>query len=92
MGRTSLLDQVLSTLESCARTLQQDLSRVFAEEGDGTRYDHFLLFNYVAYLNIVRILAEQFTEAYRPDAEALCLGIIKALSSTVTNLMNDSGE
>jgi len=38
MGRTLLMDQVLSTLENCARTLQQDLSRVFSDEGDDTRY------------------------------------------------------
>jgi len=38
MGRTPLLNGVLSTLENCARALQNDISRIISEEGDGNQY------------------------------------------------------
>ncbi|KAJ7631145.1 hypothetical protein FB45DRAFT_917631 [Roridomyces roridus] len=37
LGRTSLLDSVLATLESCARSLQRDLSVILAGEGEEAR-------------------------------------------------------
>ncbi|KAJ7597522.1 Vps51/Vps67 domain-containing protein [Mycena floridula] len=37
LGRTSVLDEVLKTLETCARTIQHDLSQVLRGEGEDTR-------------------------------------------------------
>jgi hypothetical protein len=38
LGRTSLLDSVLATLESCARSIQRDLSVVLGGEDEEARY------------------------------------------------------
>ena len=43
IGRTTLLDDVLATLENCARTIQQDLSHVI-DGGDETRWVETLLY------------------------------------------------
>ncbi|KAJ7161400.1 hypothetical protein C8R43DRAFT_1063548 [Mycena crocata] len=64
LGRTSLLDSVLATLESCARSLQRDLSVVLAGEDEESR-------------SVVAQLSEQ----YRPNAEALCTGVLDTLSA-----------
>ncbi|KAJ7207386.1 hypothetical protein B0H12DRAFT_1195590 [Mycena haematopus] len=64
LGRTSLIDSVLATLESCARVLQRDLSVVLGEGDEESR-------------GVVAQLSEQ----YRPNAEALCTGVLDTLSS-----------
>lgn len=38
LGRTSLLDGVLRTLEDCAKSLQHDVSQVLSGTGDDTRW------------------------------------------------------
>ncbi|KAJ7492446.1 hypothetical protein FB451DRAFT_1502829 [Mycena latifolia] len=73
LGRTSLLDSVLATLESCARSLQRDLSVVLAGKDEEAR-------------DVVAQLSEQ----YRPNAEALCLGILDTLSSAEKQDSDDS--
>ncbi|KAJ7751297.1 Vps51/Vps67 domain-containing protein [Mycena maculata] len=73
LGRTSLLDSVLATLESCARSLQRDLSVVLAGETDEAR-------------GVVAQLSEQ----YRPNAEALCTGVLDTLSAAEKQDSDDS--
>ncbi|KAF9041731.1 hypothetical protein BDZ89DRAFT_981120 [Hymenopellis radicata] len=47
LGRTALLDEVLRTLESCARALQNDMTQVLStEDGDTTRLVHDLKAEY----------------------------------------------
>jgi conserved oligomeric Golgi complex subunit 1 len=43
MGRTSLLNDVLNTLEDCAHALQNDLARISAEECHSTQYARSLI-------------------------------------------------
>ncbi|KAJ7293153.1 hypothetical protein C8J57DRAFT_1161634 [Mycena rebaudengoi] len=64
LGRTSLLDSVLATLESCARSLQRDLSLIVAGGDEATRG-----------------VAAQLSEQYRPNAEALCTGVLDTLAA-----------
>ncbi|KAJ7170058.1 Vps51/Vps67 domain-containing protein [Mycena filopes] len=64
LGRTSLLDSVLATLEGCARSLQRDLSVVLAGGDEEARG-----------------VVAQLSEEYRPNAEALCTGVLETLSS-----------
>ncbi|KAJ7446473.1 Vps51/Vps67 domain-containing protein [Mycena galericulata] len=73
LGRTSLLDSVLATLESCARSLQRDLSVVLAGETDEARG-----------------VAAQLSEQYRPNAEALCTGVLDTLSAAEKQDSDDS--
>ncbi|KAJ6604838.1 hypothetical protein DFH09DRAFT_898123 [Mycena vulgaris] len=74
LGRTSLLDSVLATLESCARSLQRDLSVVLSGKDEEAR-------------DVVAQLSEQ----YRPNAEALCTGILDTLSAAEKQDSEDSG-
>jgi hypothetical protein len=39
-----------------------------------------------------RILGDQLAIAYRPDAEALCYGVINALHSAIEANADDTGE
>ncbi|KAK7064081.1 hypothetical protein R3P38DRAFT_2492769 [Favolaschia claudopus] len=64
LGRTSLLDSVLATLENCARSLQRDLAVVLGGGDEGARS-----------------VAAQLSKQYRPNAEALCTGILDTLSA-----------
>ncbi|KAJ7040430.1 Vps51/Vps67 domain-containing protein [Mycena alexandri] len=73
LGRTSLLDSVLATLESCARSLQRDLSVVLAGGDEEAR-------------GVVAQLSEQ----YRPNAEALCTGVLDTLASAEKQDTDDS--
>ncbi|KAJ7103347.1 hypothetical protein B0H15DRAFT_926631 [Mycena belliarum] len=73
IGRTSLLDSVLATLESCARSLQRDLSIVLAAKDEEARG-----------------VAASLSERYRPDAEALCTGILDTLASAEKQASDDS--
>ncbi|KAJ6503353.1 Vps51/Vps67 domain-containing protein [Mycena vitilis] len=73
LGRTTLLDSVLATLESCARSLQNDLSVVLAGDDEEAR-------------GVVAQLSEQ----YRPNAEALCTGVLDTLSSAEKQDADDS--
>ncbi|KAF7339319.1 hypothetical protein MSAN_02145500 [Mycena sanguinolenta] len=73
LGRTSLIDSVLATLESCARVLQRDLSVVLGGDDEESR-------------GIVAQLSEQ----YRPNAEALCAGVLDTLSSAEKQDANNS--
>ncbi|KAJ7705997.1 hypothetical protein B0H17DRAFT_1192554 [Mycena rosella] len=73
LGRTSLLDSVLATLESCARSLQRDLAIVLAGKDEEARD-----------------VAAQLSEQYRPNAEALCTGILDTLSAAEKQDADDS--
>ncbi|KAJ7361559.1 Vps51/Vps67 domain-containing protein [Mycena albidolilacea] len=73
IGRTSLLDSVLATLESCARSLQRDLSVVLGGNDEEARG-----------------VVAQLSEDYRPNAEALCIGILDTLSSAEKQDADDS--
>ncbi|KAJ6575299.1 hypothetical protein B0H19DRAFT_933515 [Mycena capillaripes] len=73
LGRTSLLDSVLATLESCARSLQRDLSVVLGGNDEEARG-----------------VVEQLSEQYRPNAEALCTGVLDTLSSAEKEDADDS--
>ncbi|KAJ6520000.1 Vps51/Vps67 domain-containing protein [Mycena sanguinolenta] len=64
LGRTSLIDSVLATLESCARALQRDLSVILGGDDEEARG-----------------VAAQLSEQYRPNAEALCTGVLDTLAS-----------
>ncbi|KAJ7925961.1 hypothetical protein B0H13DRAFT_2229543 [Mycena leptocephala] len=73
LGRTSLLDSVLAILESCARSIQRDLSVVLGGEDEEAR-------------GVVAQLSEQ----YRPNAEALCTGVLDTLSAAEKQDADDS--
>lgn len=71
IGRTTLLDDVLATLENCARTIQDDLAHVMAG-GDETR-----------------VLFQQLTQTYTPDADAFCGSLVQKLELAAERQMDD---
>ncbi|TFK36962.1 hypothetical protein BDQ12DRAFT_608918 [Crucibulum laeve] len=73
VGRTSLLDGLLTTLEQCALTIQQDLSHI----RDGSNKQE------------IKPLVEELCRAYRPSAENLATDVVQTMEDVEKNATDD---
>ena len=89
-GRTSLLDGVLTTLENCAKTIQQDFSYIISG-GDEIQWVPVS-----RYLHGVdwggRELSEQLKRAYTPAADSFCHNLVEKLKLVAERHADDNCE
>jgi len=93
VGRSMQLDSVLSTLEHCAKTIQQDLLHLRTNADDKTR---FVLSIYLlllpAILSFHSALIERLSETYQPTANNLSHRIASVIDETSTDVLCNAGQ
>ena len=93
IGRSAQLDDILSALEHCARTIQHDFSIVKAGiAGDEKTMSVFISkpFLLVLKYNVYRsFVNNQLTQAYQPVADTLSTNVISIIDKGVLDVMDN---
>ena len=91
IGRSAQLEDILSALEHCARTIQHDLSIVKSGIG-GDEKTRSVLFSSPLYFfyNVCRsFVNNQLTQAYQPAADILLTNIISIIGKVVSDVTDN---
>lgn len=91
-GRAPRLHEALATLEDAAALLQKDLSGMIADDESSQYVTMAASFLRVSHIFSYRTLVADLIEAYRPEAQALCVRVASALKVSSEELMGGRGK
>lgn len=89
-GRTIIVDNVLGSLEQCARHVHEDISLIRAGSRNEAKYD--LSLSVTFFNHIHRCMVDSLTGQHESAAEELTGSILLILKKVVNRIEGDHGE
>lgn len=90
LGRTTTVDNVLGSLEQCARHVHEDISLIRAGSRNEAKYE--LLLSVTSFNYIHRCMVDSLTGQHESAAEELTGSILLTLKKFVNRIEGDHGE